>query len=436
MTGGGHAPMEGSAGRVAVVGSGLAGLATAWLLGRDRSVVLYEAHPTVGMGAHSLRVEGASGPVAVDMPLRVFTPGYYPTLLSLFEHVGIRTETVDYAASFSELGGSTYFRYVNLRVAGRSLPVPSPSAARSTDGRRIVRDLLRFHRHAPAHLGAGCLSGRTIGQYLDDEDFSPAFIEGFVLPAYASICTCRTDTARHYPAEVVVEYMCSGVVTLGVQRAARGTEDVGRRLTAPVDEMRLGEPVRRVIPVEDGVDVVSGSGRSERFDQVVLAVRADQAADLLPDDDELGRVLRRVPHESSRVVVHRDPCLAPRDRQAWSPVNFIVDPDGDAPMATIWLDRVQPGLGSGPALFQTWNPLREPDSDTVVAEARFVRPVVGLETRGVPALLIGLQDDPRRRIWPVGSYAQAGIPLLEAAAFSAVRVARHLGATIPFPFDT
>jgi len=435
MTGGGQTSDGGSEARVAVVGSGLAGLAAAWLLGRDRPVVLYEAHPTVGMGAHSVRVEGASGPVAVDMPLRVFTPGYYPTLLSLFEHVGIRTETVDYAASFSELAGSTYFRYVNLRVAGRSLPIPSPAAASSTTGRRIVRDLIRFHRQAPGHLRAGCLSGRTIGQYLEDEGFSTDFIERFVLPAYASICTCRTETARHYPAEVVVEYMCSGVVTLGVQRAARGTADVGRRLTAPVDEMRLGEPVRRVIPEDDRVEVVSASGRSDRFDQVVLAVRADQAADLLPDDRELGRILRRVPHESSRVVVHRDPRLAPRDRRAWSPVNFVVDPDGDAPMATIWLDRVQPGLGTGPALFQTWNPVREPDPDTVVAEARFVRPVVELETRDVPGLLTGLQDDPHRRIWPVGSYARSGIPLLEAAAASAVQVARHLGATIPFPTE-
>jgi predicted NAD/FAD-binding protein len=96
-------------------------------------------------------------------------------------------------------------------------------------------------------------------------------------------------------------------------------------------------------------------------------------------------------------------------------------------MATIWLNRVQSGLDREPPLFQSWNPIIEPAPGTVVTEAAVARPLVTLETRGIPARLAALHRDPNRRVWPVGSYAEEGIPLLEAAASSAARVARRLG---------
>ena len=81
-------------------------------------------------------------------------------------------------------------------------------------------------------------------------------------------------------------------------------------------------------------------------------------------------------------------------------------------MATIWLNQVQEGLDPERPLFQTWNPLREPGSDLVVAAAQVARPVVTVPTRDVPKRLTALLEEPGRRIWPVGSYAEDGIPLL------------------------
>ena len=95
-------------------------------------------------------------------------------------------------------------------------------------------------------------------------------------------------------------------------------------------------------------------------------------------------------------------------------------------MATIWLNRVQEGMPGASDIFQTWNPLIEPDPALMITEAVVSRPVVTLDTHDVPATLAGLGDDPDRRIWSVGSYAANGIPLLEAAASSAVRVADRL----------
>jgi predicted NAD/FAD-binding protein len=418
--------------RIAVVGSGLAGLAAAWLLGREREVVLHESFPTGGMGAHSVHVAGHTDRSLIDVPLRVFTPSYYPTLMALYAHVGIETAPVDYAASFSTLGADTYFRYFNVRVAGRSIPMLDPSVALRGAAQRITADLLRLHRRGPRDLQQGRLRGVTLGEYLAAERYSSDFVDGFVLPAYASICTCRTDSVRGYPAETIVAYMCSGVATSGVRRAVNGTDEIMRRLSATAANVRFGAPVRRITPDRTGVEVLVADGESARYAHVVLATRADQGAALLAQDDALASLLRRVPHESSRVVVHRDPRLAPANRRQWSSVNFVSSTSHDSPMATIWLNRVQPALRDAAPIFQTWNPIVEPAPESIVTEAMVARPLVTLDTATLPHELAQLHNDPARRVWPAGSYVERGVPLLESAAASALRVTRRLGVSIPF----
>jgi predicted NAD/FAD-binding protein len=422
--------------RIAVVGSGLAGLAAAWLLGREREVVLHESYPGGGMGAHSIRLDSDATRSLIDVPLRVFTPSYYPTLCALYDHVGIDTAPVDYAASFSTLGAGTYYRYFNMRLGRHSIPMVDPTIALGRAARRITADLVRLHRHAPRDLASGRLASLTFGEYLHTARYSTEFVERFALPAYASICTCRTASVREYPAETIVGYMVSGVTTTGVRRAIQGTDDVMRRLSATAANVRFGHPVRRIVARESGVDVVDAEGTASRFDHVVLATRADQGAALLEGDDQLRSLLSRIPHEESRVVVHHDARLAPRDRRQWSPVNFVSSDTHDSPMATIWLNRVQPSLRRAAPIFQTWNPIIEPAEGTIVSNTVVARPLVTLDSAAVPEALAQLHRDPARRIWAAGSYVERGVPLLEAAAASAVRVARTLGVSVPFRVPT
>ena len=331
---------------VAVVGSGLAGLAAAWLLRRRAKVTVYEAHDRPGMGAHSVRIgPDGEGPL-VDVPLRVFTPAYYPTLLALYAAAGVRVATVDYAASFSDLDGDTYFRYRNARVVGRSLPWLPPGTLLRPESRAIALDLIRLHRTGPRHLDQGLARGRTLGDYLAQEGYSDAFADGFVLPTYATVCTCSVESVRRYPAEVVLEYLCSGVTTQGVMRAVGGSEDVAARLLDGTDSVRTSSPVQAVVHREDGVMVTDGSGRQTRYDHVVLATRADQGAALVQGDDELADLLGRIPHEpSARGRAPRRPPGAPGPNRMASGQHLSLAgpprPDGD--------DLAQPGTGgAGP----------------------------------------------------------------------------------------
>ncbi|MES2715177.1 MAG: NAD(P)-binding protein [Pseudomonadota bacterium] len=440
--------------KIAVIGAGLGGLAAAWLLGRPggpHQVTLYERQAQPGFTAANVAVPGrgaAGNPVRVDVPLRVFYPGYYPTLTRLYQALAVPSEPVSYAASFHgpALAGpagraaeSLYFRYRNLRWGDQSLAVLAPPDwLLGAAAWRIVGGVLRFQREALAALHAGGLAGVAIGDWLAARAYPRDFVDGFLLPAIATVCTCSLAQAAQFPAAVVVDYLAQGVARQSVHRALHGADDVLRRLLAGIADLRCGARIAAVrrLPDGAGVQLQLEDGRSDTADQLVLATSASQALQLLadasPDEAAMLAGFRSAPVQ---VLTHSDASLMPARRRDWSPVNLWVDTAAGAVESSIWVNAVQPVLHGAPDVFQTVGPLRPVAEGAVLGQARFERPLVDLRSQQALAALLQLQAQPGRRVWFCGSYAQTGIPLLESAVRSAFEVAQRLGAVLPGAVD-
>jgi predicted NAD/FAD-binding protein len=408
---------------IAVVGGGIAGLSAAWRLSARHRVTLLERHDVPGMDAHSIDLAHDGTTYRIDVPLRVIYRGYYPTLIALYHELGVRLERTNYAGSFSRIGGPVYYRYMNWMLGDRSIPLPAlPLGAAAL---RINRDLLRFYRLAPRAL-ATLGDDEPLGSWLDRTRFGPDFTEGFLLPTFAAVCTCSVSAVRAYPARIILEYLTRGIASTSVRRVVQGTREVVRRLVEPLAAVRCGVTVRRIAPSGTGV-LVEWEGGTQRFDHVVVATQANQAASMLDAACARERAaLERFAYESSVVTVHTDARLAPAQRARWAPVNLILDPDGDRPMATIWMNRVQPALRDASPVFQTWNPIVEPAPASVRASARFERPVVNAASVVGAREVAAMHAEHGRRLWFCGSYLGPGIPLLESATVTAAAVARAI----------
>jgi predicted NAD/FAD-binding protein len=415
--------------KIAVIGGGLAGLSAAWLLGKQHAVTLIERHAAPGFTAHSVSVPGLHGTeVRVDVPIRVFYPGYYPTLMALYAALGVESEPVSYAATFTGADGRPYFRYRNLRWRDISLGWLGLRDWRLPRARPIVAGMLRFRRALKAAARAGALEEASLGEFVDRGGFADAFVEGFLLPSISTVCTCPHAVARAFPASVIADYLERGLTREAVRRAVHGADAVQQRLLAGIGALRCGVTIAAVRRTGEGtVEIEFDAGRVERFDHVVLATQANQARRLLHDAaaDEAAMLdgFRYLPIE---VVMHRDTGLMPVRRADWSPINLMVEPRLGQPESTIWVNAVQPALRGAADVFQTVHPLRVPRPELVISRAGFERPVVDRRSQAALIELKRLHGQAGRRVWFCGSYARAGVPLLESAVRSAFDVAEAL----------
>ncbi|CAM2010680.1 NAD(P)-binding protein [Acanthopleuribacter pedis] len=423
--------------RIAVVGSGIGGLVAAWITSRRHHVTLYEAHPALGMDAFAATYESDGKTYRTDVPMRVFFDAYYPQISRLYKTLGIQSDPINYAASFTKMYGDLYFQYRNLNMLGMAVPFLSLPGLLSSESRRIGLDFLKLVRRMTKDLETKDLDHVTLEEYLAEVGVSRAFCDKFLYPAYAGICTCSYQSMRQFPASIVIEYLNSGIVTTNVRRVRYGTKDVVARFTEHVKELKLSNPVQGVRRREDHVELVEVDGTLAQYDHVVFATQANQADKILADQSPAERAFLKAFHyESFPVVMHTDTRLAPRVKAYWSPVNYLLKEGSDAPMATIWLNACHERMGGNTPIFQTWNPLIDPLDGTVISQMRFERPRVDHGSLQALKSLDTMMAEPDRRVWFCGSYAHRGIPLLESGAVSAIRVGKKLGCSLPAGVET
>ena len=168
----------------------------------------------------------------MDVLLRVFHPGYYPTLVQIYQELGVTSEAVSYASSLFDAAGTPFFRYRNLRIGERRWSYVLPQDLRGRRARRILRGLLRFHRDGIEAWRRGALADLSLEDFLRERAFPADFVDGLLLPALATIATCSYASARVFPADVVLGYLGAGLTRQCVRRAREGADDVELQLVA------------------------------------------------------------------------------------------------------------------------------------------------------------------------------------------------------------
>lgn len=400
--------------RIAVVGSGISGLSAAWLLSFEHDVTLFEAGATLGGHTNTVDVEvpdasGRTRPLAVDTGFIVFNDRNYPNLSALFEHLEVTWHPSNMTFSVSVDDG-------RLEYAGNGLG--NVFAQRTNVFRpsfwRLIANIARFYRETGALDTAALDDATTLGDYLHQNGYPSAFVDGHLLPMVAAIWSCPAATAREYPLRSFLQFAQNHGLVQFRDRPNWLTVTGGARhyveaMARTVGRVETGTPVRRLRRDPAGVSVVTDRGQTERFDDVVVASHADQALAMLeqPTADE-ARLLGAFRYTVNRAYLHSDPLLMPKRRAAWAAWNYLERSREDRERAlfcSYWMNRLQ-GLETRDPLVVTLNPPTPPAPGTVLREMTYTHPVFDRGTQAAQARLWGLQG--RDRIWFAGSYFGAG----------------------------
>lgn len=420
--------------RIAVVGTGISGLAAAWMLNRDHEIVVFEQDGRIGGHSNTVDVQvGGCRSVPVDTGFIVYNEATYPNLTKLFGHLGVATEPSEMSFSVSIDDG-------RLEYAGSDSLLGLFAQKRNFLRPRfwgMLRDILRFYREAPAVVAQEAGDGPTLGRLLAEGGYGRAFIEDHLLPMGAAIWSTPVDRMLDFPAESFVRFFQNhGLLTVTGRPVWRtvtgGSRRYVDRLSAGYRQrIRTGCAVIGVRRETDGVSIAHGNGGEERFDQVVFATHADQALALLTDaSPEERRLLGAFHYRSNLAVLHRDPALMPRRRRAWASWNYLADGQrgGGAPVAlTYWMNRLQ-NIDPASPLFVTLNPPLGPAPQTVLGSFAYDHPIFDAEAMAAQASLPNIQG--WNRTWFCGSWCGYGFH--EDGLTSGLAVAEALGARRPW----
>ncbi len=410
---------------IAVIGSGIAGLSAAWLLHRRHRVTVFERSSRIGGHANTVFVPMKGQRYPVDTGFMVYNELNYPNLVALFDCLGAPTQPSDMSFSVSARGGRLeYSSDLPNGLFGQRRNVVQPAFW------RMLADIRRFYRTAPADWRAGRLSGLSLGEYLSAGLYSSHFVDDHLLPMGAAIWSASADDMQRYPAESFVRFFDShGLLKLSNRPRWRTVTGGSRvyldRLTASFNgSIRCNSDIRRVERGPHGVEVIDVTGQRQTFDDVVLGVHADEALAMLGDATTAERdLLGAIRYSSNATYLHSDTGLMPR-RRVWASWNYMAGPSSSAaaPQVSYWLNRLQ-GLKTPHPLFVTLNPHRRPATKQTFASFNYHHPVYDSAALAAQRGLWRLQG--QRNTWFCGSYF--GFGFHEDALQSGLAVAEALG---------
>lgn len=375
--------------RVAVVGSGISGLASAHALAAlpGTRVTLFEAGDYFGGHTHTVDItlpgpQGQAITHGVDTGFLVFNHRTYPQLVQLFKTLGVETAASDMSFSVQAPGLEWSGCNLNTVFAQRSNLFKPRFLG-------MLADIVRFNKLCTglAQRGLDSELAEPIASFLDREGFGPRFREGYFLPMIGCIWSCPTDQMLKFPVGTMIRFCHNhGLIQVADRpqwhTVRGGAKHYVEKLLAGIPEARLNTPVRALRRIEGGQAVMLATEHGEeRYDHVVLASHSDQSLALLTDaQPEERAVLGAVRYHPNRAVLHTDASVLPRRRLAWAAWNYAraahVQRENAAVCLHYLINRLQPLPWTQPVVVSlNPDPAREPDPARVLGAWDYSHPV-------------------------------------------------------------
>lgn len=362
--------------KIAIVGTGIAGMVTGYLLSQDHQIEVYEANDYVGGHTHTIPVKSRNLTYPVDTGFVVFNHHTYPNFTRLLELLGVSSEP-------TEMSFSVRCERSGLEYNGTSLNTLFAQRTNLLRPRfhRMIKDILRFYREAPLLLNTN-EDGPTLGEFLESNDYSKSFVKQHLIPMGSAIWSADPQKMLSFPFVSFVQFF----VNHGFMQIAHrpqwhiikgGSCEYVRVLTARYrSNIRLNTPVKWIRRHPKHVQIKARGRDPENFDAVVLATHSDQAFQVLADPSEREReILSQMPYQKNQVALHSDASLLPRRALARASWNYhLTQEKVSAPTVTYYMNSLQ-NLHSQTDFCVTLNRTSFIRPDQIIKEMIYSHPV-------------------------------------------------------------
>ncbi|GAB4158661.1 MAG: NAD(P)/FAD-dependent oxidoreductase [Planctomycetaceae bacterium] len=363
--------------RLAIIGSGISGLVCAHRLCQEHDITLFESGDYLGGHTNTIDVELDGEHHAVDTGFIVFNDWTYPNFIALLNELGVASQPT--SMSFSVQDGLSGLEYNGTSLNGlfaqrRNLFRPAFY--------RMLKDILRFNREAPAVLEAEDSEQETVATFLAKHDYSTQFVRHYLLPMGAAIWSCPPTTFEQFPIRFIVEfYRNHGILNLWNRPTWRVINGGSRTYVEAIRRqfqgtIHLNTPIMSAERFSDRVELTDAQQRIHSFDEVIFACHSDQALTILRDASPTEReLLTAFPYEPNTAVLHTDISVLPKRKRAWAAWNYRLHSGGVHKATVTYNMNILQHIDSSHTFCVTLNDTTGIDESKVLRRIQYAHPI-------------------------------------------------------------
>lgn len=407
--------------RIAVIGSGISGLASAYFLAPQHDVVLYEAGNYAGGHTNTVDITVGGVSESVDTGFLVFNQLTYPNLIALFAELGVESYATDMSFGVSMDDGALEWAGTNLdTVFAQRSKLFSPTFL------LMLRDIVRFNGAARQNLEESRRSGATLGQLLAQGGYGRSFQDNYLLPMAAAIWSSTPQDILGFPATTFLQF-CLNHALLQVNNRPQwrtvkgGAREYVKKIVATLPDIRLNTPVKAVWREKGRVQVQTGLA-TQAYDAVVLATHAPDTLALLQDASATETaILGKVRYQANTAYLHTDLTQLPKRQKVWSAWNYLGGKNiaGERAVCVSYLLNQLQSLQIKQPVVVTLNPFSPPAADKTLARFEYAHPIMDGGAVQAQQQLAGISG--KNQVWFAGAWTGYGFH--EDGLKSALRVA-------------
>jgi predicted NAD/FAD-binding protein len=366
--------------RIAIVGTGISGMASAWFLSREHDVTVFEKDDRVGGHSHTVMVDEGHGQIPVDTGFMVYNEVTYPLLTRLFRELDVVTKPTSMSFSVQHVGEGLEFN-------GGSLNLLFGQRKNLLNLRywRMLAQIARFNSETVEELGNAAFGDMSLRDYVKARGYGDDFLRWYLSPMAAAVWSSPPERIDEFPARTLMRFWHNhGFLGLDTQHPWRtvsgGSRCYVEKLTQPFEQnIHRGAGVRAVSHASHGVHVILNDGSHHQFDRVVIAAHGDQALRMTADPTGLeSELLGRFRYQENEALLHTDPRFMPKTRRCWASWNYRIEAGGKLHSTHYWMNELQ-GVSEHEQYFVSINPSSRPAGEFIKRRLVYEHPLFDLE---------------------------------------------------------
>lgn len=368
--------------KIAIIGSGISGLTTAYYLNKDHDITVFESNNYIGGHTDTHRIQCDNSDLQVDSGFIVFNERNYPNFVRLLKEINVEWQDSDMSFSVNNQRSGLQYSATDLR----GLFSQKRNIA-NLKFYRMIYDIFRFYRHGPAIVSDPSYAHITLQDYLEQNKYSQSFMDDHLFPMTGALWSATPEKVKTFPVQYLVAFMQNHNMMQASNRPLwkvikGGSQQYVKALTQSFrHKIVINSKIDKVERKAGKVILHGPNGNKQTFDKVIFACHSDQALRILCDPSKEERnVLGSIPYQENHMVLHSDTSVMPTKKSAWASWNAVV-PNGASNQCTVtyYMNKLQ-NLPTKRPFFVTLNPLHDIDKRLVWQERVYHHPIYSIDT--------------------------------------------------------